>query len=201
MSEAVAWERDTAVGGKKVGIFGGSFDPVHEGHLHLAKLAKEAVDLDEVWFLPCRISPHKKESPPTPAEDRVKWLETAIDKIPWAKVETLELELEPPSYSVRTLELLHRKNSGNQWYWIMGGDQWAALDRWEKPDSIAQMASFIVLARNGESIKERPGYGLKTVMGEHPASSSEIRAAIARGDHEIPFLNPEVAQLMLAKSS
>jgi|AntRauTorckE6833_2_1112554.scaffolds.fasta_scaffold04964_6 nicotinate-nucleotide adenylyltransferase len=201
MSKAAEKERDQESGTKRIGIFGGSFDPVHEGHIHLAKLAKDAADLDEIWFLPCRISPHKADEPPTPAADRVKWLETAVRGLPWAKIETAELKLEPPSYSYLTLEILNSEYPGNQWFWIMGGDQWAALDRWKQPEAIAKLASFIVLARNGVTVIERPGYRLIAVSGEHPASSSEIRLAIARAESEIPYLDPEVERLMLAGRS
>ena len=92
--------------GKRIGIFGGSFDPVHEGHIHLATLAKEAAALDEVWFLPCRVSPHKTGHPPSPGENRVAWLRIAIRDLEWAKVETIELERAEPSFSYLTLESL-----------------------------------------------------------------------------------------------
>jgi len=187
--------------GKRIGIFGGSFDPVHDGHVHLAGLAKEAALLDEVWFLPCRVSPHKEGEPPASATARVEWLKVVVRTIPWAKIETLELELQPPSYSYRTLETLVQRYPGNQWFWIMGGDQWAALDRWREPDLIAELASFIVLSRDGVEPQDRSGYRLERVLGEHPASSTEIRAAIVRGDRGIEYLHPEVESLMLKDQS
>ena len=72
---------------KRIGIFGGSFDPVHHGHIHLATLAKEAAHLDQVWFLPCQISPHKTDRPPTPGTTRAEWLRTALAGIPLAKTD------------------------------------------------------------------------------------------------------------------
>lgn len=176
----------------KLGIFGGSFDPIHEGHIHLADLARQAAGLDQVWFLPCHISPHKKDRPPTPAAARVKWLQLALAKIPWARIEPIELHSETPSFSWRTMELLDELHPGNEWFWIMGGDQWAVLDTWRKPESIARLATFIVLARDGSVISERAGFRLQTVHGEHPASSTQIREAIAAGETSIPFLNPAV---------
>lgn len=180
----------------KIGIFGGSFDPVHEGHIHLANLAREAAELDEVWFLPCYISPHKKGRPPTPGEIRVKWLELALADIPWAKIETLELRDESPSYSWHTMQMLAEEHPQNEWFWIMGGDQWTALHTWSKPEILSELASFIVLARDGLVISERPGYRLQSVHGEHPASSTEIRRALAAGEKEIPFLHSAVEQAM-----
>jgi len=177
---------------KRIGIFGGSFDPVHEGHIHLADLARQAVSLDEVWFIPCNISPHKTGSPPTPGETRVKWLEIALAKFPWAKIAKFELENEAPSYSYMTMQALAEMYPGNNWFWIMGGDQWTALPTWKHPEIIAELTSFIVLARNGAEILPRPGYRLQVVSGEHPASSTEIRRALAAGEGDIPFLNPEI---------
>lgn len=182
--------------GKRVGIFGGSFDPIHDGHIHLAKLGRDAAGLDEVWFLPCQISPHKTGRPPTPGDLRVKWLRTAIRDLPWAKVDRTDLETEGPSYSYRTLQTLSRKFPENEWFWIMGGDQWHALPRWAKPEIIAELASFMVLARDGVEIESRQGYRLLTVTGEHPASATAIREALARGETSIPYLDPEVARLI-----
>ncbi|MEP2776348.1 MAG: nicotinate (nicotinamide) nucleotide adenylyltransferase [Luteolibacter sp.] len=183
-------------GGRKIGIFGGSFDPVHEGHIHLANLARAAVGLDEVWFLPCQISPHKTGTPPTAGETRVQWLELALADIPWANIETLELRIDGPSYSWRTLQMLEEEHPGNEWFWIMGGDQWSNLENWSRPEILTALASFIVLARNGTEITERPGFRLHSVEGEHPASSTEIRRALAAGETDIPFLDPAVAAVI-----
>lgn len=177
---------------KKIGIFGGSFDPVHEGHIHLAKLALEAECLDEIWFLPCRISPHKTDTPPSSGEDRVKWLEIALQEISWAEIETMELETEGPSFSYRTIRNLAQKHPSCCWFWIMGGDQWSVLETWRHPEVIAKHATFIVLARDGQEIRPRNGYRLAIVHGQHPASSSTIRHALAAGDKEIPFLDQRI---------
>ncbi|WP_411825700.1 nicotinate (nicotinamide) nucleotide adenylyltransferase [Luteolibacter sp. AS25] len=181
---------------RKIGIFGGSFDPVHEGHLHLAKLALDAANLHEVWFLPCRISPHKTANPPSSGKDRVKWLEIALQNIPWAKIEPIELETEGPSYSFKTIQELAGKHPLYEWFWIMGGDQWSALDRWKNPEIIGNHASFIVLARDGQEVEAREEYNYVVVNGEHPASSSAIRHALEEGEADIPYLNPTVLSEM-----
>lgn len=178
----------------RIGIFGGSFDPVHDGHIHLASLAKQAASLDEVWFLPCHISPHKTSSPPTPGKTRVKWLEIATVNLPWAKIETLELHSDAPSYSYKTMQSLAAMHPGTEWFWIMGGDQWAALPTWKHPEILAEHASFIVLARNGVSVRPRVGYRMISVEGEHPASATAIRRALAAGEGSIPHLDPAVAK-------
>ena len=184
--------------GNRIGVFGGSFDPVHDGHIHLAKQAKEAAGLDEVWFLPCRVSPHKTGRPPSSGEKRVDWLRIAIRDLDWARVETMELDREEPSFSYLTLETLIGTHPGNEWFWIMGGDQWMSLDRWKNPGVLAENATFVVLARNGERIEPVDGRSLIVAPGEHPASSSAIRGALATGEKDIPFLHPDVATAMRA---
>lgn len=181
---------------KRIGIFGGSFDPVHDGHIHLATLAKETADLDEVWFLPCRISPHKTDRPPTPGATRAEWLHAALSGIPWAKTDLTELEAEDPSFSYATMGKLVSRHPGNEWFWIMGGDQWAALPTWKHPEILASLVGFIVLARNGEEVLPREGYRMTAVHGEHPASATKIRASLAAGETDIPYLNPAVARLI-----
>ena len=178
---------------KRIGIFGGSFDPVHHGHIHLATLAKEAAQLDEVWFLPCQISPHKTDRPPTPGATRAEWLRTALAGIPWAKTDLTELETDSPSFSYLTMEKLVSQYPGNQWFWIMGGDQWAAIDHWAEPDRLAACVEFIVFTRGGP-LAQHTGFRVHPLVAEHPASASAIREALSRGavDHE--WLDGRVAR-------
>lgn len=184
----------------KIGIFGGSFDPVHDGHIHLATLAKEKLGLDEVRFLPCQISPHKTDTPPTSGEIRAKWLEIALSDIPWATVDRIELETEGPSYSYETMRKLHKLYPGNRWFWIMGGDQWKVFTTWRNSEVIAELAEFIVLARDGSEIQPIEGYQLHIVEGEHLASATQIRRALAAGDNVIPFLDLKVAAAIRTES-
>ncbi|MEY3394262.1 MAG: hypothetical protein RL346_498 [Verrucomicrobiota bacterium] len=182
--------------GRKIGIFGGSFDPVHEGHIHLAALARETACLDEVWFLPCRISPHKLEAPPSASDLRLRCLELATRQFDWARIDRTEMETDGPSYSYVTMEKLALKFPDHQWFWIMGGDQWVKLTKWVRPQRLAEIASFIVMARHGEKIYPREGYRMQVVEGQHPASSTRIREALARKDADIPYLDPEVRRLI-----
>ncbi|MFK7851200.1 MAG: nicotinate (nicotinamide) nucleotide adenylyltransferase [Akkermansiaceae bacterium] len=186
-------------GKKRIGLFGGSFDPVHAGHVHLASLAKEAAGLDEVWFLPCKISPHKRDREPTAGFERVRWLETVIRDLSWARVDPTDLIREGISYSYQTLESLSVEFPENEWFWIMGGDQWTALPTWKNPERISELASFIVLARDGVEVLPRDGYRLQIVRGEHPASSTAIRKAIrAGGKKAILHLDPRIMDLVVS---
>lgn len=185
---------------KRIGIFGGTFDPVHDGHIHLATLAREAADLDEVWFLPCQISPHKTARPPTPGATRVGWLRAALTGIPWAITDFTELEAEGPSFSYATMQKLTSRHPGNEWFWIMGGDQWSALPTWKHPEILASLADFIVLARDGAEVFPREGYRMSTVRGKHPATATAIRAALAAGETDIPHLSPSVARMIAERN-
>ncbi|MES2475826.1 MAG: nicotinate (nicotinamide) nucleotide adenylyltransferase [Verrucomicrobiota bacterium] len=176
---------------RKIGLFGGTFDPVHLGHLHLASLARDALALDEVRFLPCRISPHKPGTAPASGEDRCEMLRLATAELPWAVIDDFELTRPDPSFSFLTAEAMAAKFPDAQLFWIMGGDQWDALPRWREPQRLAACVEFIVLAR-GDSPAPRNGYRLHAVRGQHPASSTAIRTAIANGTSQPPWLHPAV---------
>jgi nicotinate-nucleotide adenylyltransferase len=184
---------------RKIGIFGGTFDPVHLGHVHLATVAKEALALDEVRFLPCRISPHKTGHAPASGEDRLEMLRLATREIPWAVVDDFELTQPDPSYSFLTAEAMAEKFPAARLFWIMGGDQWDALPRWKNPERLAALVEFIVLAR-GDSPAPRDSYRLHRVDGQHPASATAIREAISNGNASPPWLDPAVARWISEKS-
>ena len=177
---------------RKIGIFGGTFDPVHLGHLHLASLAKEALKLDEVRFLPCQISPHKTGTPPASSTDRLEMLHLATAGIPWAVIDDSELQENGPSYSFQTAEAMAARFPGARLFWIMGGDQWDALPSWKNPERLASCVEFAVLSR-GAPPKPRPGYRLHPIPGEHPASATKIREAISTGKLP-PWLHEDVAR-------
>ena len=178
---------------EKIALFGGTFDPVHRGHIHLATLAKEALELDEVRFLPCRISPHKVGSAPASGEDRCEMLRLATAGLPWVVVDDFELRQPGPSFSYQTAEAIADRFPAARLFWIMGFDQWDSLPRWKNPERLAELVEFIVLAR-GETPHPREGYRLHVIRGEHPASATAIRHAIFRGELGHPWLLPAVAE-------
>lgn len=181
---------------RKIGIFGGTFDPVHLGHLYLASLAREALTLDEVRFLPCQISPHKICTSPASGSDRLEMLHLATAEIPWAVVDDFEFREEGPSYSFQTAEALANRFPDAQLVWIMGGDQWDALPRWKNPERLASWVEFAVLSR-GKPPKPRIGYRLHAISGRHPASATKIRRALSVGEKP-PWLSDGVMQYIAA---
>ncbi|MES2920228.1 MAG: nicotinate (nicotinamide) nucleotide adenylyltransferase [Verrucomicrobiota bacterium] len=183
---------------RKIGLFGGTFDPVHLGHIQLAGLAREALALDEVRFLPCPISPHKPGTAPASGEDRCEMLRLATAGLPWAVVDDYELRQPGPAYSYLTAGALAEKFPGTRLFWIMGGDQWDALPRWKNPETLAKHVEFAVLAR-GEPPQPRDGYRLHVVSGDHPASATAIRLAISNGILTHKWLAPAVAKWIAEK--
>lgn len=177
---------------RKIALFGGTFDPVHLGHIHLATLAQEALALDEVRFLPCRISPHKSGTAPAGADDRLKMLELATAAIPWAFVDDFEITQQGSSFSYLTAEAMQKRFSEARLYWIMGGDQWAALPTWKHPEKLSQCVEFVILSR-GDAVQVQKYFRHHCVTGEHPASATAIRSAIANGAAAHPWLNPQVS--------
>jgi len=178
---------------RKIALFGGTFDPVHLGHLHLAASAKSALALDEIRFIPCRISPHKEGTVPTPAADRLEMLRLATRDLPWAVVDDFESRRAGPSYSWRTAEAMRQRFPDARLFWIMGTDQWNVLLDWTHPGRLAACVEFIVFTR-GKPPLPREGYVLHAVEGDHPASASAIRKAITNGETEHPWLHPDVAR-------
>lgn len=176
---------------KRIGLFGGTFDPVHHGHLALAGEALVGLGLDEVRFIPCQQSPHKAGTAPAPGKDRSEMLRLATAELPWAVVDEYELRSPNPSFAVLTAEEMARRFPGARLFWLMGSDQWEALPRWQSPQRLAELVEFAVFPR-GQPAIPRPGFRLHRLDGLHPASASAIRAHPA-GVLEGSWLDPQVA--------
>lgn len=181
----------------RIALFGGSFDPIHLGHLEIARRAQHALDLDEVRFLPCRRSPHKPGAPLASDADRARMIELAIAAEPWARLDRRELDAPPPSYSDLTVRAMRATFPAARLFWIVGHDQWQALPRWRNPDYLARELEFIVFSRDGTP-GPRAGWTMHPVDGTHPASSSEIRRRLAAGLEVSDWLPPAVLGYLLA---
>jgi nicotinate-nucleotide adenylyltransferase len=178
----------------RIALFGGSFDPVHLGHVHMASLAQSALALDEVRFIPCQLSPHKTDRPPTPSAQRLEMLRLATAALPWAVVDDFEVRRAGPSFSYQTAEAMAARFPEARLFWIMGGDQWDALDQWEQAPRLTARVECIVLARGGLTPMPRKGCVLHVLHDFHPASATAIRTAIASGTTAHPWLDPAVAR-------
>lgn len=165
--------------GRRVCLFGGSFDPVHGGHLAMARAALSGGGADRVVFLPAALSPFKQENPPLfSTGSRLLLLRRALCGQRGMELSTLDLELPPPSWTWRLTERWLQLHPHDELSWLMGMDQWNQLHRWARYELLVERLSFIVCRRNGESAVARPGVRVRFVTLSHPASSSAIRQAL-----------------------
>jgi nicotinate-nucleotide adenylyltransferase len=133
----------------RIGIFGGTFDPVHMGHLILAEQCRDQAGLDEVWFLPSYHPPHKAAAAVTRFEHRCDMLELAVAGHPGFRIERVEKELPPPSYTAETLAELRRRQPDAEFALLMGSDGLPDLPGWYEPRRVVELASLIVVPRPG----------------------------------------------------
>ncbi|MFM8885983.1 MAG: nicotinate-nucleotide adenylyltransferase [Chthoniobacterales bacterium] len=170
----------------RIGIIGGSFDPIHHGHLILARAAKEELGLDRVLFVPANKSPHKTDTKPATAEDRIEMVRLATDGEEGFEASDIELRRPAPSYTVDTLRELKQSHPRDEFVLLIGADNVAKFDTWREPDEIRRLAQIAVLDRAGHA-----------VAGDWPIvrrlvdiSSTGIRARVAAGD-SIRYLTPD----------
>lgn len=185
-----------ATDSQRLAIFGGSFDPVHGGHLAMAESAVRECGIDRVVFVPCRQSPHKAGPTGAGGDERHAMLQLAVEPFPWATADRYELEKGGPSYSWETAQHFRNNTPGSTGlFWILGGDQWEALDRWSHPERLADTLEFIVFSRGGRPLEAREGFRAVFLPFTHPASATVIREHLAEGS-PVPegWLEPNVSE-------
>lgn len=189
----------------QIGIYGGTFDPVHLAHLVLAEQCLEQLPLDEVWFVPAAIPPHKTHVPITPANDRCAMLEYALAGHAQFRLETIELERQGPSYTVDTLEALTRLHPDHRWSLLLGADSVREFETWRTPERILELAQIVAVNRGGdppidlEAFQSRFGVVPREV--EIPSlniSASDLRRRVAAG-RSVRFLVPRAVEVYIAE--
>ncbi|MBC8876722.1 MAG: nicotinate-nucleotide adenylyltransferase [Planctomycetes bacterium] len=133
----------------RIGIFGGTFDPVHYGHLLLAETSREQCSLDQVWLLPAAVPPHKQERVRTPAKQRMEMLELAIAGHEAFVVSPMEIERGGVSYTVDTLAAIRERQPDAEVFFLMGADSLRDLPTWRETGRICQLATPVVVRRRG----------------------------------------------------
>lgn len=177
---------------KKVGIFGGTFDPIHHAHLILAGDALEQLGLESVIFIPAAISPHKLAGKPAPAEIRVAMLRAAIEGEPRFCLDTIELDRPAPSYTVDTMEALRLREPGSKFVCLIGEDNVARLPTWHRFADLVKIVEFAVLDRSG--LKTAHPY--PAIRRHLDISATEIRNRVARGQ-SIRYLVPPAVEKII----
>jgi len=140
-------EPDVRKEGYRVGLLGGTFDPPHTAHLVVAEWARDALALDEVWFVPAHVPPWKRARVVASPAERLAMLRLAVSGRPYLAVETVEYERPGPSYTADTLTTLRRRYPGVTFVFLLGSDALAGLPRWHGFPGILDLASFAVFVR------------------------------------------------------
>lgn len=186
----------------KVGILGGSFDPVHLGHLIMAEEARVKLELDEVLFIPAG---HQwlKGRELSPSHHRWEMLSLAIKSNPFFKPSRIEIDRPGPSYTVDTLSLLHKEREGDEFFFLLGWDALKELPSWKEPGRIIKLCRLVALPRPPflppdliALEKALPGVSSRVILLEAPLiyiSSTEIRERVKRG-LSIRYLVPEAVE-------
>jgi nicotinate-nucleotide adenylyltransferase len=187
------------------GLLGGTFDPVHNGHIAIAEAVRLEVRLDEVIFMPAAQTPLKEERNISASEHRIEMVKLAIEGIPYFKLSMIEMERGGPSYTVDTIAEL-RKIIGeeNEIFFIVGCDSLASFPEWKEPGRLIQVCRLVAVPRPGYDIpdlvaleKEVPGISENVIILDGPhidVSATEIREKVAKGlpiSHLVPGLVAE----------
>lgn len=188
----------------RIGLLGGTFDPVHLGHLILAEQSRDQGRLDEVWFVPSAHPPHKREQP-TRFEQRCDMLELATAGHPHFRIERIEKELPPPNYTVQTVAQLRQRYPAHEFFLILGADSLADLPAWYQPQQIVSQTGLLVAPRPGvmlwtaERLAEALGVNAGEVRLHYIAcplieiASRELRRSVAQG-WSIRYLVPRAVE-------
>jgi nicotinate-nucleotide adenylyltransferase len=181
---------------KKIGVFGGSFDPIHIGHLAIAQEARWQFELDVVLFMVTAHPPHKKE-PEAPVEHRLRMVESAIEDEPYFEPSRIEIERGGDSYTAETLRQLRKMYPQASLYLIVGSDSAIDFSTWKNPEEVIEMANVVIASRPGFDLSlMEPRLKGKADISRFPAlelSSTTIRERLRSG-RPIRFLVPEVVE-------
>ena len=158
-----------------IGLFGGSFDPIHHGHLVVAQVAAEKLKLDSLRFVPAREQPFKTGQHRTSAAHRAAMLSLAVEGVPQFGVERSELDRPGPSYTVDTLRQLRQQEPGADFVLLLGADAAADLPAWKEAARVAELARIAVFARPGSPLTDLPWTAEVVVVPAIDISATEVR--------------------------
>lgn len=176
----------------RIGIYGGTFDPIHHGHLILAREAHETLGLETVIFIPASASPHKMDQKLTAPDVRLEMLRAAIENEPGFGFDAMELQRPPPSYAIDTIEALRRREPGAEFFYFIGEDHVGSLPTWHRFAELSEEVQFVVLNRSGGTA-EHPYPAIKRHLD---ISATNIRNRVATG-RSIRYLVPPAVEKII----
>jgi nicotinate-nucleotide adenylyltransferase len=174
----------------KIGILGGTFNPIHIGHLILAEEVREKLEFNRIIFVPTYLAPHKDNTDIAPAEYRYEMVKMAIKRNKYFSVSDIEIKRNGQSYTIDTVREFKRMYLKDELYFIIGSDLLKYLDDWKDLFEIIKMISFIVATRPGYPLEEIPSYISTIPIRAVDISGFEIRKAIKEGK-SFRYLVPE----------
>ena len=177
---------------KKIAIYGGTFDPIHHGHLIVAREALEKLGVDEVIFIPARLSPLRKAAPIAKDEIRLMMIHAAIQNEPGFAVDDCELRRPPPSFTIDTVEQIKGRTGDATIYCLIGEDNVGTLTKWRRFSDLEKMVRFVVLDRSGQ----QPSHVYPVIRRKIDISATEIRKRVATGRSIRYFVPPAVEKII-----
>jgi nicotinate-nucleotide adenylyltransferase len=179
----------------RLALYGGTFDPVHFGHLVLAREALEQLTLDRVIFIPAGLSPHKLATTPAPAALRREMLAAAIADEPGFALDDSELSATGPSFTIDTVERVRAAHPDAHIHYLIGADNLKELHTWRRIDDLRRLVEFVVLGRG--DARPEAAVSFRTLARRIDISATEIRQRVARGQ-SIRYLVPEPVRSIIA---
>jgi nicotinate-nucleotide adenylyltransferase len=176
----------------KIGIYGGSFDPIHHGHLILAREAREVLELEAVILVPAALSPFKRRAATASGDMRLKMLHAAIEGEEGFAIDDCELRRPPPSWTIDTVLEIRKRETDSEIYLLIGEDNVATLDRWRRFDELKQMVRFAVLDRTGSHTERN----YQIVRRKIDISATDIRKRVALGQSIRYLVPPAVEEII-----
>jgi nicotinate-nucleotide adenylyltransferase len=193
----------------RLGIFGGTFDPVHNGHLLLAECCREQCGLEAVWFLPTAVPPHKQDCELTPAAERIEMLELAIAGNPAFSVCRYETDHGGVNYTVDTLRHFHEEDARRELFLLLGADMLLDLPRWREAAEVCRLAMPVVVRRPGSGpidfacLRDVAGLDRIEQIGRHQVempeigiSATELRERV-RSDRSLRYRVPRAVEMYI----
>lgn len=182
--------------GSRIGLYGGTFDPPHLGHLIVASEACGALRLDRLLFLPSATPPHKRGQVEASAEQRLEMVRRAVAGDARFGVEELELRREGASYTVDTLRILRERDPGCELFFLVGVDQVREFHTWREPEEVARLARLAVVSRGGEQIGTSDLPLQRVDVTRIDLSSTDVRRRVRNGE-SIRYLVPDAVREMI----
>ena len=183
----------------KIGILGGTFNPIHNGHLILADEVRQKLKLDKIFFIPVNIPAHKEEKDLLPANERLKMVRLALKNNPYFEALDIEIRREGRSYTIDTLRQLHKEYpQADKFVFIVGSDSLNYLNNWKDIAEVMKLAKFVAAARPGYPLKNIPKNILPLAIESIDVSGFRLRQRLKAGE-SVRYYLPEGVRKYIEK--